>query len=84
MKTLRISAKLPLIIVGLCCLAAGAMGLMAVSAAHDILESQARTRLSSIAQAQIASTGAALNAMRTSIVSQSNSPVFRSTMTSLW
>ncbi|WP_120504886.1 methyl-accepting chemotaxis protein [Sulfitobacter mediterraneus] len=83
MKTLRISAKLPLIIVGLCCLAAGAMGLMAVSAAHDILESQARTRLSSIAQAQIASTEAALNAMRTSIVSQSNSPVFRSTMTSL-
>jgi methyl-accepting chemotaxis protein len=83
MKTLRISAKLPLIIVGLCCLAAGAMGLMAVSAAHDILESQARTRLSSIAQAQIASTEAALKAMRTSIVSQSNSPVFRSTMTSL-
>ena len=83
MKTLRISAKLPLIIVGLCCLAAGAMGLMAVSAAHNILESQARTRLSSIAHAQIASTEAALNAMRTSIVSQSNSPVFRSTMTSL-
>jgi methyl-accepting chemotaxis protein len=82
-RKIRISLKLPLIVVALCCLTAGAMGYLAVSAAHRMLEKEGRARLSSIAQSQAASVQASLEAMRTSVVSQSISPVFRSTMTQL-
>ncbi|MEP1762481.1 MAG: methyl-accepting chemotaxis protein [Ascidiaceihabitans sp.] len=54
---------------------------MAVGSAHQILENQAQTRLTSIANAKRLSLKSSLDALRTSVVSQSNSPVFRGALT---
>ncbi|MEP3054308.1 methyl-accepting chemotaxis protein [Ascidiaceihabitans sp.] len=57
------------------------MAYMAVGSAHQILENQAQTRLTSIANAKRLSLKSSLDALRTSVVSQSNSPVFRGALT---
>lgn len=80
-RNLRIAIKLPAAIVVLCSIAVGMMAYMAVGSAHQILENQAQTRLTSIANAKRLSLRSSLDALRTSVVSQSNSPVFRGALT---
>lgn len=80
-RKMRISVKLPLVLMSLCALTLGMMAFLAYSSARTILTDQGQSRLQNVLNARRDALFSLLDAKRISVISQSISPVARTAVT---